>query len=177
MQQDWESCNFTIKAQDVLKYGPHPGCPACKYIAQEVPTQSGHSEECKIRIMVEMKNDENGHRVRKWYVPKGIDEGEVSFKDHVEGTAGEGGTPEKQEPRVTGSEDVHLSDASGSSSSNMALRGTAKRHDNEDGREEVTRSQNTQRRQQLAARDREEPKRRTQRSRNQEAEDLVPEPM
>ena len=46
-----------------------------------------HSEKCKIRMMVEMENDENTHRVRKWSVEKGIDEGEVSFKHHDEGKA------------------------------------------------------------------------------------------
>ena len=42
-----------------------------------------------------MEKDENSHRVGKWCVTKGIDEREVSFKDHDEGWAGKGGTPEK----------------------------------------------------------------------------------
>ena len=33
--------NFTMKARDVLKYGPYFGCPGCKYITGEVATQSG----------------------------------------------------------------------------------------------------------------------------------------
>ena len=45
-------------------------------------------------------------------------------------------TLEKQEPEETIS-DVHMSDPS---SSNMAMRGTTKRHDDEQGREEVNRS-------------------------------------
>ena len=46
-----------------------------------------HSEECKIRMMVEMEKDENKHRVRQWSVEKGIDEREVSFKHHDKGMA------------------------------------------------------------------------------------------
>ena len=113
-----QSYNFTIRSRCVLKYGPHFGCLGCKYIAGEVASQSGHSKECKIRIMVEM---ENKHRAREWYVAKGIDEGEVSFKDHDEERASEGGTPGKQESRATRQEDVRVSDAS-SSRRNMAMR-------------------------------------------------------
>ena len=83
-----QSFNFTIQSRYVLKCGPHLGCLGCKYIAGEVASQSGHSRECKIRIMVEM---ENKHRAREWYVAKGIDEGAVSFKDHDEERASEGG--------------------------------------------------------------------------------------
>ena len=72
------------------------------------------------------------------YVAKDIYEGEVSFKDHDEGKAGDEGTSEKKEPRVTSS-NVHMSDPS-NSSSNMAMRRTARRHDDDQGREEVTRS-------------------------------------
>ena len=43
-----------------------------------------------------MEKDENKHRVPKWHVAMGIDEGEVRVKDHDEGKAGKGGTPEKQ---------------------------------------------------------------------------------
>ena len=43
------SYNFTMKARDVLKYGPRPVCPGCKYVTGEVATQSGHSKECKIQ--------------------------------------------------------------------------------------------------------------------------------
>ena len=100
--------------------------------------KSGRIKEGRIRILVGMEKDENKHRVRTWYVEKSIDEGEVSLKDDDEGKASKGGTPEKQEPRVTSSEDVHMSDPL--SSSNIAMRGTAKRHDDEQGREEVTRS-------------------------------------
>ena len=59
--------------------------------------------------MVEMEKDENKHRVRKWYDAKVIDEGEVSFKDHDEGRAGEGGTPGRQESSATSSVDVFMS--------------------------------------------------------------------
>ena len=55
----------------------------------------------------------------------------VSFEDHDEGKVGKGGTPEKQEPRATSS-DVHPSDPS---SSNMAMRGSMKRHGDEQSRE------------------------------------------
>ena len=89
-----QSYTFTIKSRDVQKYGPRSGCPRCKYITGEVATPSGHSKECKIRIMVERAQDENKHCVRKWYVAKGIDQREHSFKSH-EGKAGKGGTPEK----------------------------------------------------------------------------------
>ena len=102
------SYSFTIKARDVLKYGPHLGCPICKYITGEVATQYGHMKEGKIRILVEMEKDENNNRVRMRYVARSIDEGEVRLKGDDEGKAGEGGTPEKQEPRVTSSEDVHM---------------------------------------------------------------------
>ena len=74
------SYSFTIKARDVLKYGPHLGCTGCKYITGEVATQYGHMKEGKIRILVEMERDENKRRVRMWYVAKSIDEGEVSSK-------------------------------------------------------------------------------------------------
>ena len=74
--------------------------------------------------MIEMERDKNQHRVRKWYAAKDIDEGEVSFKDH-------------DEPRATSS-DVDRPDLS--SSSNMAMRGTKKRHDDEQCRKEVKRS-------------------------------------
>ena len=72
--------------------------------------------------MVEMERDKNKHRVRKWYAAKDIDEGDVSFKD-------------LEEPSTTSS-DVHMPDPS----SNMAMRGTKKRHDDEQGRKEVKRS-------------------------------------
>ena len=65
--------------------------------------------------------DGNKHRAHEWYVAKGIDEGEVSFKDHDEERASEGGTPGKQELRATRQEDVRVSDAS-SSRRNMAMR-------------------------------------------------------
>ena len=45
--------------------------------------------------MVEREQDENKHRVRKWYVAKGIDQREVSLRGRDEGKAGKGGTPEK----------------------------------------------------------------------------------
>ena len=86
--------------------------------------------------MAEMEKDKNKHCVRKWYVAKGIDDKEVSFKDHDEGKTGKRGTPGKQEPRATSS-DVPVSDPS--NSSNMAMRGTMKRHDDEHGPEGVKR--------------------------------------
>ena len=76
-----------------------------------------HNEECKIRMMVEMEKDENTHRVRKWSVAKGIDEGEVSFKHHDKGMASNTRNARKHEPRATNS-DVHMSDPS---TSNMAI--------------------------------------------------------
>ena len=89
--------------------------------------------------MVEMEKDQNKHRVRNWYVAKGIDEGEVRFKDHDEERAIEGRTPGNPESRATRPEDVHMSDPSSSgSSSNMALRVTSKRDDNEQGRAETS---------------------------------------
>ena len=77
----------------MLKFGPHSGCPRCKYIIGEIATPSGHSKECQIRIMVEGEQDENKHRVRKWYVAMGIDQREVSLRGRDEGKAGKGGTP------------------------------------------------------------------------------------
>ena len=56
--------------------------------------------------MIEIGKHENQHRVRKRYVAKGIDEGKVSFKDHDEGRANEGGTPGKQASTTTPPEDV-----------------------------------------------------------------------
>ena len=57
-----------------------------------------------------MEKDENMHRARKRHEAKGTDEGEVTFKDPEEEIAGEGGTPERQEPRAPSSGDVHMSD-------------------------------------------------------------------
>ena len=93
-----QSYKFTNQSRHVLKCGPHFGCLGCKYITGEVASQPGHGKECKIRIVVEM---ENKHPAREWYVAKGIDEGEVSFKDHDEERASEGGTPGKQDSRAT----------------------------------------------------------------------------
>ena len=60
-----QSYNVTIEARDALECGPHLGCLECKYITGEVATQSSHSRECKIRIMVEMEKNENKCRLRK----------------------------------------------------------------------------------------------------------------
>ena len=69
-----ESYGFYIKARDVAKYGATAGCPGCKYVKGEVTTQCGHSKECKTRMMQEMEKDKDDkHRVRRWYVAKGID--------------------------------------------------------------------------------------------------------
>ena len=88
-----------------------------------------HSKECKIRIVVAMEKDENKHRVRKWYAAKGIDEGASASKIMMkESQAKRGGTSGKHEPRATSS-DVHMTGPS--SSSNMAMRRTTKRHDDE----------------------------------------------
>ena len=66
-----ETYGFYIKARDIAKYGPTPGCPGCRYIIGEVSTQCGHTKECKARIMDEMEKDKDDkHRVRKWYVAK-----------------------------------------------------------------------------------------------------------
>ena len=70
-----------------------------------------------------IKKDDNKRRACTCHVAKGIDDGENSFKDHDKGRACERGTKGKQEPIATSSEDVHMSDNSGSSSS-MAMRGT-----------------------------------------------------
>ena len=67
-----------------------------KHITGEVATHSGHRKGCKIRILVEMEKHKNKHHVHKWYVARGIDEEEVSFKDHDEGMTVAGGTPQKQ---------------------------------------------------------------------------------
>ena len=85
-----QSYNFTIKARDVLTYVSQPGCPGCMYMTGEVATQPSHNEDCNIRIMVESEKNENKHRARKWHVAKGVDEEEVSFKDHDEGNTQRG---------------------------------------------------------------------------------------
>ena len=59
------SYNFTVRTRDVLKCGPHPGCWGCMYNTVELATRSGHSEVCKTRMMEEMEEDVNKHRVRK----------------------------------------------------------------------------------------------------------------
>ena len=102
--------SVTMKARGVLKNEPHPGCLGCKYITGDVATQPRHSKECKIRIMVEKTRTSNA--VASGMQQRASMKGEVSFKDHDEGTASEGGTPEKQEPTVTSSEEVHMSDPS-----------------------------------------------------------------
>ena len=43
-----------------------------------------------------VEKEANKHRVRMWCVTKGIDEGEVTFKDHDEGRASEGGRQESK---------------------------------------------------------------------------------
>ena len=91
-----QSYKFTNQSRYVLKYGPQFGCLGCKYITGEVASHPGHGKECKIRIMVET---ENKHRAHEWYVAKGIDDGEVSFKDHDEERASEGGTQESRATR------------------------------------------------------------------------------
>ena len=58
----------------------HPGCLGCRHTTGEVATPSGHSKECKVRIMVEVEKDENKHRVSYVVCSKGIDEGEVFEK-------------------------------------------------------------------------------------------------
>ena len=76
-----ETYGFYIKARDIAKYGPTPGCPGCKHITGEVSTQCGHTKECKGIIMDAMEKDKDDtHRVRQWYVAKEIYEN----KYHVE---------------------------------------------------------------------------------------------
>ena len=72
---------------------------------------------------------------------KGIDEGKVSFKDHDEGEASREETARKLEPRATSS-DVHMPKRS--SSSNVTMRGTTKKHDDEQGREEIKKVEHEQ---------------------------------
>ena len=105
-----QSYSFTIKARDVLKYDPHPGCPGCKFVMGEVTTQTGHSKECKARIMAEMEKDKvDKHRVRKWFVAKGVDEEKISFKEsEIEEQEIQGGG-------AVGPGDVQMSSASSSS--------------------------------------------------------------
>ena len=57
---------------------------------------------------------------------EGIDDVEVSFKDHDEGKASAGGTPGREESRVASSGDVRMSDPT--CSGNMTTRGSVKRH-------------------------------------------------
>ena len=52
-------------------------------------------------VLVGVEKDENEPHFRKWFVTEDAGEGEASAKDNDEGNAGEGGTPEKQERRVT----------------------------------------------------------------------------
>ena len=89
---------------------------------------SGHSKECKVRIVVEMEKDETKHRVRTLYAADGIDQGEVSSKDHDEGKAGKGGTPEKARAKSNQLRRAHVRP---SSSSTVATRGTTKKHGDE----------------------------------------------
>ena len=71
------------------------------------------AKNARFRIMVEMEKDEIKHHVRQWYVAMGIDEGEES--NQLRGA------------------DVRPS----TSSSNVVMRGTTKRDDDEQGREDV----------------------------------------
>ena len=118
-------------------------------------------------MMVEMDKDENTHRVRKWSVAKGIDEGEVSFKGRQ--------YEERQKKHELGAtnSDVHMSDPS---SGNTAMRGTKKRHDDEQGREEGNRSK-TSSDDSNSVRGTVRTQTTTNRRRNQGAEDQVPQPM
>lgn len=70
-----QSYSFYMKARDVVKYLATPGCPGCKFATGVVNTQRGHSPECKNIMMLLMSQDrEDKHRVKQWYIQKGIDE-------------------------------------------------------------------------------------------------------
>ena len=71
------------------------------------------AKNARFRIMIEMEKDEIKHHVRQWYVAMGIDAGEES--NQLRGA------------------DVRPS----TSSSNMVMRGTTKRDDDEQGRQDV----------------------------------------
>ena len=69
-----DTYSFYIKARDINKYGSTPRCPGCRFILGELAVQCGHNKDCKARIMKAMESDkEDKHRVRRWYVTKGID--------------------------------------------------------------------------------------------------------
>lgn len=69
-----QSSSFYVKARDVVKYMPTPGCPGCKYATSQVNTQCGHSPTCKAMMMDLMAEDrDDRHSVKKWFMEKGID--------------------------------------------------------------------------------------------------------
>jgi hypothetical protein len=140
MNRTGQSYSFTIKARDVLKYGPHPGCPGCKFVTGEVTTQSGHNKECKSRIMVEMEKDkEDKHRVRRWYVAKGIEESDDTTKtnkadhDMSAGTSGPTTTNEADDVQMTGANQPAAAASSSSSSTTTQQAQSSDKRDRDDG--------------------------------------------
>ena len=72
--------NFTIKIKDVYKYLPTDGCNGCKFVTGEITYQCGHNTTCKKRMMDLMEDDiEDKHRVKTWYVEKGIKDKKVDI--------------------------------------------------------------------------------------------------
>ena len=92
-----QSYSFYIKARDVLKYSPSKGCPGCKFVTGEVTTQCGHTKECKTRMMELMEKDkEDKHRIKRWYLAKGVDTGKTDIdsdrkEQDGDGAKGDGG--------------------------------------------------------------------------------------
>ena len=74
------------------------------------------------------------HRVRKWYVAKGVDEGEISFKELEEDKEIEPEASRGQGPLAVSAEDARMADSSGSST---VARGTERIVDGERSPEEV----------------------------------------
>ena len=67
-----------VKSADVFKYGATKDCVGCKFVMGEVPYQCGHIADCKKRMLDLMENDIfDKHRVKQWYLLKGIDVEEI----------------------------------------------------------------------------------------------------
>ena len=99
-----------------------------------------HSKENKIRMMAEMEKDENKNRVGTWYAAKGIDEGRSVSKILMKEEQAQEERHEKQASRATSSEDAHTSISPVAAAATWQLRGTSKRHDDEQSCAEVKRS-------------------------------------
>ena len=64
---------FVTHAQDVFKYNPTPGCYGCRFVLGMTDSQSGHSTECRMRLMELMKEDmQDSEKVRRWQLAGGI---------------------------------------------------------------------------------------------------------